>query len=214
MKVPYFIIDPGHGAKQPGKRSPILEDGRQFIEYRSNWAIANLLIKKMRNGGIADIEGEISLKIAPSKAGQMLSQRIESINAISKRVSGNRIPICISIHSNAFGNTWSLPSGIETYYFDQPYDPAQVFNMRKAFAHALNNNLVNHVGFKNRGIKPNTTFALLKGTSCMSFLTETGFYTNYREVQEMLKPEFIENAAEGHYQGCLAIAEYLKNYKP
>ena len=208
MKVPYFIIDPGHGAKQPGKRSPILEDGRQFIEYKSNWAIAKLLIKQLRNGGIAAIEGEMSLDIAPSKAGQMLSQRLESINAIANRVSMRRVPICISIHSNAFGNTWSLPSGIETYYYDSKHAPDT--NMRKIFAHALNNNIVNHVGFKNRGVKPNTTFALLKGTRCLSFLTETGFYTNYREVQEMLKPEFIENAAEGHYQGCLAIADYLK----
>jgi N-acetylmuramoyl-L-alanine amidase len=200
---PYFIIDPGHGPKQKGKRSPFLDDGRQFLEWESNWKVADRLMQMVVEHGVFNVE--LSLKISRRKIGQMLPQRIANINAIAQgAIDSGMYPVAISIHSNAFTNNWSTPSGIETYYFNHEEMP-----INKAFASAMNSEIVNDVGFRNRGVRSGNHLSIIRNTKCSTLLTETGFYTNMREVQYMMTDEFVEKSAAGHLKGMIRIAEII-----
>lgn len=205
---PYFIIDPGHGPLQTGKRSPVLEDGRQFLEWESNWKIAEVLLEKIKS--TFDFDGCMSLQVPKAKVGRMLEHRVKNINNICVAVKKHDyVPICISIHSNAFTDTWSPPRGIETYYYKHPLQKNETKNIGRRYALIFQKHLVKTVGFNDRGVKPNNSFYILKHTTCTTILTETGFYSNRKEVEKMLSPEFPELVAESHYQAMIEIADKL-----
>jgi N-acetylmuramoyl-L-alanine amidase len=201
MDILQVIIDPGHGPTQAGKRSPHLPDGSQFFEWKSNWAVGDALIEKLNMDD--RFIAQFSLKVTRSKIGQMLKQRVEGINAMAQGWKPRRT-ICLSIHSNAFGNTWSPPSGIETYYFRR-----EKLDENYRLASIMNDALVRGVGFRNRGIKPGNQFAIIKQTNCITLLTEVGFYTNQTELAAMMQPSFPECSAEAHYQGLVEIHNHL-----
>lgn len=207
---PYFILDPGHGPNQSGKRSPYLEDGRQFLEWESNWKVAELLLEMIKNNN--DMDACLSLQIPKEKVGRMLEERVKFINSVSEGVKKhNFIPICISIHSNAFSNTWSPPSGIETYYYKHPRQSNETRNIGRAYALHLQKEIVKILEFKDRGVRPNHVFYMLKNTTCTTVLTETGFYTNRKEVEKMLSPDFAELSATGHYNGLIEITKTINS---
>lgn len=205
---PYFIIDPGHGKMQAGKRSPVLEDGRQFLEWKNNWEVAEILLQKIKQS--FEIDGCMSLQVSKEKAGRMLEERVKNINNISTAVKKhNYVPICISIHSNAFTDTWSPPSGIETYYYRHVSQPDEKRNIGRRYALIFQKHLVDRIGFKDRNVKPNNTFYILKNTICTTVLTETGFYTNRNEVEKMLSSSFPMDMAEAHYDAMLEISKKI-----
>ena len=45
MKDIVVILDAGHGKETPGKRSPILEDGSQLLEWEFNRDICNRIYR-------------------------------------------------------------------------------------------------------------------------------------------------------------------------
>ena len=184
-----WILDNGHGKATIGKRSPCLADGRQLLEYEFNRDIVNRLIVKLETAGysyhnlVPEIEKDISL-----------TERVIRAN----NLSGNLPKIYLSVHSNAaVNNGWCDASGIETYCYKSEGKSGKI-------ATVFQQKLIESLGWKDRKVKT-ANFYVLKKTTMPSVLTETGFYTDPKEVLKLLDNDWREKIAEAHFQAIKFI---------
>lgn len=89
MKV---LIDNGHGAETPGKRSP---DGR-LREYAYTREIANRVMDKLHAAGID------ALRIVPEETDVPLKERVARAN--KAHAESGKQALLVSIHCNAMGS--------------------------------------------------------------------------------------------------------------
>jgi N-acetylmuramoyl-L-alanine amidase len=176
-----WILDNGHGKSTPGKRSPVLEDGRQLLEYEFNREIVRLLSDKLEADAInyhiivPEIEGDISLAERVRRANHLVSDLPK---------------LFVSIHCNAQSDNWGTASGIETYYYE-----ASVKG--RTMAALFQKHLIETLQWKDRGIKT-ANFYVIKNTDMPAILTENGFYSNREECLKLLSEEWREKIAAAH----------------
>ena len=202
MKQLTIYLDSGHYPEQPGKRSPLLPDGRRFFEWEANYKICNEIMVLSANAGPSS--PRIAYPIRPYMAeARTIDRRAAQYNLLNMRSPGPAL--IISIHSNAAGDGrgWHPAHGIETYYWHTSKGAATA-------ATILQNHLVRSFGWMDRGIKPTSSLALLKRCMAPVVLTETGFFTNREQVEEMLKPEYITKTAAAHYAAIHEMNEMHK----
>ena len=80
-----WILDNGHGIDTPGKRSPMLTDGRQFLEYRFNREVVSMMVTFL---GEKDLN---AVQLVPEDRDIALSSRIKRANAL------NRLKPCVLV---------------------------------------------------------------------------------------------------------------------
>lgn len=190
-----WLIDPGHGPRTHGKRSPKLEDGTRYYEWQFNQDIAERLLAKCRTAGI---DAKITLPEF-QRRGDDLIQRARAANEGRHTYP----PIFVSIHSNSSPtlneNTWGQPSGTETWHF---------YGSKKGqeIAEVFQRHLVAATGLRDRGLKskPNGQFYVLRVTHMPAILTESGFHNNKVDIVVLLSEESREAIAHAHF---LAICE-------
>jgi N-acetylmuramoyl-L-alanine amidase len=182
-----WILDNGHGRSTPGKRSPVLTDGRQLFEYEFNRDIVKRIIAKMEEAQLSyhELVPEVDIDVP-------LATRVKRANTLSSP----QPKIFLSVHSNAQSNNWGTANGIETYCY-------QTGSKSEKLAQCFQRSLITHVGWKNRGVKT-AGFYVIKYTRMPAILTENGFYTNQEECKKLLDPVWRERIAEAHF---LAICE-------
>lgn len=191
-----WIIDPGHGRLQPGKRSPFFFVGftrKQFEEWEFNRDVTKRLAAKLTAARI-----EHYITVPETEVGAALQLRVDRANAYKSPQGRTRV--FLSIHANASTTTgWGRASGLETWYFHGS-EPGR--KMAGFFQQALTGALPT---WKNRGTKsrPDQQFFVLRATRILAVLTESGFYDHPQEVQELIKPETRERIAEAHFQAIL-----------
>ncbi len=186
-----WCLDNGHGKLQPGKRSPLFEDGvTRFFEYEFNRDIVERIKNSLDDIGVQYFD------VVPDylEVGSFLAERVERAN---KEVSA--LPkIYVSIHSNAgqaASGQW-VPedvSGIETWY-------ANGSVKGKKIATKFQQQLIAHTGWKNRNIKStkqSPLYVLLK-TIMPAILTENGFFNNKKEAAELMNPTVRQKIADAH----------------
>ncbi|WP_081772860.1 N-acetylmuramoyl-L-alanine amidase, partial [Bacillus sp. EB01] len=159
MKI---MLDAGHGYSTAGKRSP-----SGMREYEFNRAVAAYAREKLEN------YQNVTVYIAHSDSRDVpLQERTDKANRLN-------VDAYISIHANAYQNSWNSANGIETYVY--------VTKPKEAYELALKvqKYLVNMTGRRNRGVKT-ADFHVLRETSMTSILCESGFYTN-REEEALLR---------------------------
>ena len=160
MKI---FIDPGHGGKDPGavwenlKESDLVLDIalqiKLFLEHlrlQDYLSRKNLLECRLsRHTTIADVS---------------LPERTKLSNELGS-------DIFISLHINAAKNIKA--TGVETYHFIDSL-------LGRKLAKSIHKRLISTFRdvFKDRGIKENKTFFVLKHTQCPAVLLELGFLTN------------------------------------
>jgi N-acetylmuramoyl-L-alanine amidase len=185
-----WILDNGHGKATPGKRSPVLEDGRQLLEYEFNRAIVRRLTAKLKaeaiqyHVSVPEIEGDISL-----------AERVRRANNLESALP----KLFVSIHGNAQSDNWGTASGIETYYYESSLKGRRM-------AALFQEHLIETLQWKDRGIKT-ANFYVIKNTDMPAILTENGFYSNRKECLKMLSAKWREKIAEAH---LLAIRDIEK----
>ncbi len=193
-----WCLDNGHGNQTAGKRSPVLEDGRQLLEYRFNREIVRRIIEKLESLNVA------YFNVVPEEdIGDFLAGRVNRANNKSSALPR----IYVSIHANAAptspGKEWASDSirGIETWYFSKSASG-------KRIAAIFQRHLIEFTGFKNRRLKTKksgTEFFVLRKTTMPAILTENGFYNNRLEVVELLKDEVQQQIADAHVAAILEI---------
>lgn len=191
-----WCLDPGHGKKTPGKRSPVLADGERFFEYEFNRDILKRITQKLDMLGV-----RYFVTVPETEVGNFLTQRVARANRLSSALP----KIFVSIHSNAGParsiNDWTADSvrGIETWHYHRS-------NNGRKLAAVFQRHLVEQTGFRNRHLRSKVTgqFYVLRATKMPAILTENGFFNNRFEVLELLKEEVKEQIANAH---VLAIQE-------
>ena len=193
-----WCLDNGHGINTAGKRSPILEDGRQLLEYSFNRDIVRRIAEYLDEFGI-----DYFITMPDPNTGNALEERVARAN----NEPSEKPKLFLSVHANAapapFGS-WCTPSisGIETWFY---HTSARGRKMAAIFQ----KHLVNRTGFKNRYIKsrPANQFFVLRKTGMTAVLTENGIYNNKEECKRLLSDEVRNEIAYAHFLAIREIEE-------
>ncbi|MCA1024286.1 N-acetylmuramoyl-L-alanine amidase [Halobacillus litoralis] len=167
----HFIIDPGHGGKDPGAvRS-------ELYEKTITLSTAKKVVKQLRDKG----------------ASVTLTRTNDTFIAVEERVQLSNSTITsafISLHYNAFKD--QSIRGIETFYND--------VEGTHELAEAIQNSLINHIEFTNRGAKQ-ASYKVLRENKQPALLIELGFITNPKERKLVRTDTYQEKAAKSIVSG-------------
>jgi len=194
----HWIIDCGHGRLTKGKRSPVLPEGGQLLEYKYTGAIGLEVSRELDRLNI-----DHSL-VPPNQ--EVVANHLKYSVDFANNYATSKPKIFISIHGNAgpvknATTDWSTSfSGIEVWHFT----PSLI---GRKLAMVFQNSLVNKLQWRNRGIKSKKEkqFYVLRKTNMPSALLEIGFYNNLRECRLMIRPSVQKEIAEGVIDGIKRI---------
>lgn len=179
------LVDNGHGAETPGKRSP---DGK-LREYEFNRAVAKLVVARLRASGV-----EASL-LVPEEEDISLSERVRRANRIAG-IAGVSNVMLISIHANAFGDDWNEANGWSAY-------TSPGWTKSDAIAQALYAAAEQVFPEAKMRKDKEANFYILRKTACPAVLTENFFMTNRKECSLLLSEEGRSKIADLHVKGIL-----------
>ena len=192
-----WCIDNGHGALTRGKRSPLMEDGQQLLEYEFNRDVTSRIFVRLHQLGVA------YYNVVPEvQVGNFLLERVRRVNDLESELP----KLFVSVHANA-GPAPSLQDytsnssrGVETWHYfgsTRGRDLAAIFQRH----------LVEQTGLKNRQLRAKRMgqFYVLRATTMPAVLTESGFYNNRLELPLMLTDAFRKRVAEAHVLAILEV---------
>ncbi|MGB3547047.1 MAG: N-acetylmuramoyl-L-alanine amidase [Saprospiraceae bacterium] len=192
-----WCLDNGHGNLSPGKRSPVLPEGKRFYEYEFNRDIVARIERSLR------LEGVKYFVVVPEvRVGNFLNTRVLRANTVVSPLP----KLFVSVHANAGPartiNDFTADSvrGIETWYY---HGSARGQKMAAIFQQ----HLIEKTGFKNRHLKsnPGKQFYVLSATRMPAVLTESGFFNNRFEVVELNKDAVRQQIADAHVAAIMQI---------
>lgn len=198
MKDIVVILDAGHGKETPGKRSPVLEDGSQLLEWEFNRDVCNRIYRLL-------LDEDIKCILANTDdVDYKLSARAELINQICEQEKYNEyFPIMISVHGNASGNgDWMKAKGWEVYSTPRKNNSDKLAN---CFCEVFEEIFPNE---KLRGHKE-SEFTVIEKTNCPCVLTENFFYDNKDNYELMMSDEGRENIALLHVEAIKKFKSIL-----
>lgn len=192
MKI---LIDNGHGAETPGKRSP---DG-QLREYSYTREIARMVVSQLTK---ESIDATLLVK---EEYDVPLKERIERVNRFCIANRKEQI-VLVSIHCNAAGSdgNWHEARGFSVYV---SYNASR---KSKRLAEIFNCQ-AERLGLKVRKYSPKQNFwssnlAICRRTKCPAVLTENLFQDNKDDVAFLLSQEGKQTIATLHVN---SIKQYL-----
>ncbi len=178
------FIDPGHGGSDPGAIGL-----NKLTEKEVTLAVGMKVKSKLEAQGI---------KVQISRTTDVfvdLSPRAQMANIFGADAF-------VSIHNNSFGDR--SVSGTETYVYT---GAGERINESKKLAGLVQNNLLNNLGSKNRGVK-SADFAVVRQTYMPAILAELEFISNPTVEEKMRTDKFREDCANAIVAGVLS---YLKD---
>ncbi|MEN0006043.1 MAG: N-acetylmuramoyl-L-alanine amidase, partial [Bacteroidota bacterium] len=197
IKRPRYLwcLDNAEGALQAGKRSPVLEDGRQFFEYEFSRDIVRRIINRLDRLGV-----EYFNVVPEVEVDAFLQERVERIN--QKASSLPKVVISINSNTLTVGKQQWNPalSGIEVWHSHNSVSGKQV-------AEVFANQLVRATGWKNRGAKSREKdrFYILRRANATTIITENGFYSNEEQTLELLSDSTRQKIADAHVRAILEL---------
>ena len=200
----HILLDNGHASTTAGKRSLVLEDGRQLFEYEFNRDVVRRIAERLEKLGVPyeilvpEVDKDIALSTRAARANKYCEQY------------GVKNCLFISVHSNAAGDgsKWMTAKGFSCYTSkgETASDPiAEVF-MKKA------EEVLDPLGYTIRKWSAKKysweeNYTVLVKTKCPAVLTENLFYDNKNEVEFLLSDEGRDAIAELHVRSILALEE-------
>lgn len=186
------VLDPGHGMTTGGKRS----FDETLMEWEFNRDIAYRLKKVLEAKGVVCV-----MTVAKDeKTDISLANRAAIAN------DGYVADIFVSIHANAYGDSWNSASGWEIYYYKDGIKES----LSKDLAQRIQKSTLAGIPeFKDRGVKTEG-FAVIKNTKMPSVLIEHGFYTNKEEVELLKNSGFRDRLVKVDAEGIMAFLEAHK----
>ncbi|GGF17171.1 hypothetical protein GCM10010954_14790 [Halobacillus andaensis] len=180
-----IALDDGHGINTPTKRTPFISSiGRTIKENEFNREVVRRLNNLLKTCGFH------TLLVAPEDKDIPLSIRTNRAN----RAGADAY---ISIHYNAYDGQFSgdNPSGIELYVY-----PGHLNKDAGRLAHSIGGYLKQGTKQHYRGVKE-ADFHVLRETSMIAVLTESGFMDHPKEALLMREPMFQNEVAVEHAKG-------------
>lgn len=171
-----IMIDPGHGAKDPGGIGNGLKEKDLVLG----------IAKRVKE--ILDTYDGVEVRLTRSTDVFLeLWERTDLANAWGA-------DIFISIHTNAGGGT-----GFETFVFNG--NPAASTVAAQNVIHAA---IIKAIGGVDRG-KKRADYSVLRRSKMTAVLTEVAFIDNAKDAANLKKADFLEKAAQGHADGLVAL---------
>jgi N-acetylmuramoyl-L-alanine amidase len=185
------LIDNGHGKETKGKRSPVLPDGRQLLEWKYTRDIAEMVQDGLEQKGVN------SVRIVDTDEDVPLGKRAETANAYAKKGKC----ILISIHCNAAGDGtyWANATGWEVWSTESKNNSDK---LAQAFIDVYKSIIPDR---KLRGHKEKNLTLLYK-CNCPCVLTENFFMDNKGDCEYMLSEGGKRDIADLHVE---AVMRYL-----
>ena len=181
-------IDDGHGAETPGKRTPKFADGSVMKENEFNKIVAGYLEVALKRCGFAVVQ------TSPENNDIPLSVR-------AKRANHANSDLHISVHANAYGNSWNGANGIETFVYN--LHDTRSTNAAKA----VQKEMIKATGLHDRGVKENPNLYILSSTKMPAVLVECGFMTNKKEAELLRSDSYRRTIAEAICKGVCSYFE-------
>ena len=187
MKI---IIDNGHGAETPGKRSP---DG-SVLEYAYTRRMATALAAELRAEGFG-----VHI-LVPEQKDVPLAERVRRANGIRDAVA------LVSLHLNAAGSDgqWHTARGFSCFVAPNASQQSRLLG-RILTEEAERNGMIG-----NRCVPPQKVWvqnlAICRQTVCPAVLTESLFQDNPGDVATLLSPDGFDALINLHKT---AILNYL-----
>lgn len=200
----YVILDNGHGANTPGKRSP---DGKL-----REFAWAREIVKRIKNK--LDLLGIESFILVPELTDISLEERVRRANQIHKeQKKKGKTVILLSIHCNAAGNgTWLNARGWSAYTSKGPTESDKIANCLYEAAHEI----LDPKKLKIREDKSDgdsdweSNFYIIYKSSMPAVLTENFFQDNKEDVKYLLSEEGKSDCVNIQIKGILKYIKTLK----
>lgn len=188
-----ILIDPGHGGEDPGmigigglkEKILNLEISMRLKDYMEEQGFRVILT---RDGDYGLYQEE-----SKNKKAQDMQERIRLIQE-------NKPVLAISIHQNSYEDPFV--SGPQVFYYKDSQEGSKLAGY---IQEAMNTGLSVE---RPRVEKGNTTYYLLKRSSCTLNIVECGFLTNPGEAELLQTEEYQIRVAQAVGQGIL---NYLKN---
>lgn len=168
-----ICIDPGHGGKQPGA----VYGGKK--EKDATLQIARMVARLLKDAWI-DVVMTRNEDIDVS-----LQKRCD----ISNKANADAF---VSIHLNAAEN--KSAHGLETWKWHRSSSP---------LASNVQNSLIASTEAKDRGVRPSSTFYVLKHTKAPALVVECGFMSNDEERELLFDKDYQRKLAEGIASGII-----------
>ncbi|CAK7001735.1 N-acetylmuramoyl-L-alanine amidase [Tissierella sp.] len=175
-----IAIDNGHGLNTPGKRTPIMLDGKVIKEWQFNYPTAKKL------GELLKYNGFNIIYVSDTEEDNPLSVR-------TKKANDTKADAYVSIHFNAHQGVWGNHGGIETYHYPNSTKSKELVGL-------IQDELIRETGLRNRGVK-SANFQVLRETNMVSILAECGFMDNLEEAKLMLDGDYQLKCARAIAKG-------------
>lgn len=178
-----IVLDPGHGGMDSGATAG------GYLEKDINLSVG----LKLR-----DLLESYGAKVIMTRD----TDTFIELSARAQVSNDAKADAFVSLHTNS-ADTFSLASGIETYYYEQPdpdHPPAVTLAQSSRLASEVENSLLAATGAVDRGAKGNN-YAVLRENERPAILVELGFITNDLERARLVSSSYQQTEAQAVLDG-------------
>lgn len=181
-----IILDSGHGGQDPGK---IGTQGTK--EKELNLSIARKVEQRLKDAGVTVI-------MTRTDDAGMADSHVEDLKARVKLINEKRPALAVSIHQNSYPDASVFGTQVFYYTHSKEGENAAVIMQESLQKMELQ---------KNREIKANDTYYMLKKTEPPVLIVECGFLSNPEEETLLNEETYQEKLADGIANGILAYLQ-------
>ena len=199
------LLDNGHGRETPGKRSPMLEDGRQLLEYQWTRDVVDIISRLLTEEGIP------YRLITPETWDVSLAERCSRANRYAEWAKGEGMAtVLLSVHVNAAGkgDVWKEAYGWSAYT-SRGTTKADLLAtcLYEAAAEVFPEGTRLRRDFSDGDTDQEAGFYILKHTTMPAVLTENFFMDCRKECEWLLTDEAKDMCARVQVEG---VKKYIK----
>lgn len=169
------FVDQGHGLPWPGAVHGEIQ------EHVIVFNVGQVLEQELRR------RGYVVLKTRDNEKALLASDRTADLEARAEKANKFQADIFISLHCNSVDSPTA--SGVETWYWFSS-------EQGKRLAFLVQNSLIKQFGMKDRGIKPNSGYIVLKKSQMPGVLVELGFISNEEDRRKLTAADYSKKVAE------------------
>lgn len=199
------LLDNGHGRETPGKRSPMLEDGRQLLEYQWTRDVVDIISRMLTAEGIP------YRLITPETWDVSLSERCSRANRCAEWAKGEGMDsVLLSVHVNAAGkgDVWKEAYGWSAYTTRGTTKADRLATcLYEAAAEVFPEGTRLRRDFSDGDADQEAGFYILKHTTMPAVLTENFFMDCRKECEWLLTDEAKDMCARVQVEG---VKKYIK----
>ena len=196
---PLVLLDNGHGNDTPGKRSPMLYDGRRLFEYSWTREVVDIIARMLTDEGIP------YRLVTPEVWDVPLRERCQRANRYAEWARRQGLSaILLSVHVNAAGkgDVWKEAYGWSAYTSRGTTNAdALATNLYEAASAIFPEGTKLRRDFSDGDADQEAGFYVLKHTTMPAVLTENFFMDCRKECVWLMTDEAKELCARVHVEG-------------